>query len=114
MGLSPLARWLLDAVVEQGLVWTDRSAQSIKGRAKILGQAARELEKRLLVYGESFHSDSGTHYKQLESWSHLSKRLRVSPRGMSREAARNEFERIAAGLNEQYGVCVRLPWKRGG
>jgi len=39
------------------------------------GDAARELEGRLLVYSDEVHTESGRHAKVLESWSHLRARL---------------------------------------
>lgn len=53
--LSPPARRLYDRVIHDGVVETT-------------GALTLELETRLLVRGEQFHSSSGAHRKRLEDW----------------------------------------------
>lgn len=111
-GLSSLAKELLRRVARQGSVRTDRLAEITGRREKALGAAARELERRLLVYGESVHTESGAHAKQLESWGHWARRVRFK-RGVVRlEEAKKQFEAIAAALEAGHGARARLPWKQ--
>src|SRR5215470_2430282 len=58
-GLSPDACKLL-AQVDGGPVEPGRG----------LNKAASELEARLLVHSEQFHTESGAHARRLESWDH--------------------------------------------
>ena len=60
-----------------------------------LGDVARELEKRLLVVGTQFHSESGAHEKRLETWDHWIKRKKFKPARISIEAAKNHLETSA-------------------
>ena len=93
-GLSRMGRALLARVLKEGQLRTDRlfrwrvpfdSAQdkpagagregSRGGKSKAVGEAARELERRLLVHGEEFHTETGAHAKWLESWGHWARRV---------------------------------------
>ncbi len=109
-GLSRLAETLLARVERLGFVRMDELAGEGLAGEKMLGRAARELEARLLVYGEQLHTTSGAHTKRLESWQHLGRRRRFSTARMSAEAARREFEEIAAALAARYRTRIRLPW----
>lgn len=110
-GLSPRASSLLSHVTKAGRVRTDRLAAASGLRAKAWGEAARELEARLLVYGESIHTERGAHAKYLESWEHLAKRLRIRSRRMTPELAKQQFEEIVAPLQARFQVSAKLPWE---
>lgn len=75
--LSPAARRLLARVEQAGPVRLDRLARSGSAEAVGLLAAGRELEARLLVRSEEFHTESGAHARRLESWSEWAKRLGV-------------------------------------
>jgi hypothetical protein len=64
-GLSKPAQSLLKEIDRDGTLFTN----SVKGSsvAKI-GDVARELELRLLVHSDQFHTESGAHAKRLETW----------------------------------------------
>jgi len=109
-GLSARARWLLERVTSQRPLRTDELAAGGAGTAKVLGEAARGLEKRLLVYGESLHTESGAHTKKLESWEHLANRLSFNIPKLEPKAAKQQFEVIAAELESRFHARVRLPW----
>ncbi len=111
-GLSALARSLLSRVTREGTLRVDHLARSRKVNGKALGEAARRLEERLLVYSESIHTESGKHVKQLESWAHLAKRLRINRRKLTPETAKKEFEEIRTALEERSRAAVQLPWTR--
>jgi hypothetical protein len=61
------------------------------------------------VYGEPIHTESGAHAKQLESWEHLRKRLRIRGRKVSPGLAKQQFEEIRSALQSKFGVLVKLP-----
>lgn len=109
-GLSPLAHSLLSNVTRNGVLRTDHLAATGRATGKQLGDAARELEMRLLAYGESIHTESGAHAKQLESWDHLARRVRITGRKMSLESAKKQFEEVAAALEAQRKATVHFPW----
>ncbi len=71
-GLSSMAKQLLDAVLESGELRTDY-VPSVGGSKP--GDAARDLEQRLLVYGEQAHTDTGAHAKLLQSWERWADRV---------------------------------------
>ncbi|MFI5314141.1 MAG: hypothetical protein ACHQ6T_00435 [Myxococcota bacterium] len=99
-----------------------RAAQSLLGRARRAGtlrldqlprwsaaskpgDAARELERRLLVYSREIHTESGRHTRELESWDHLRARLRLPEDLPDPKDAKAALERV---------VSARLlPWARG-
>ncbi len=105
--LSASARRLLSMVDQEGEVRTDKIG-SFKG----LGEAAREIERRLLVYSEEIHTEKGFHAKALMAWSRSPKirdlRLRL---GDSR-AAKEKLEKLIDGLNSRYNGRGKLPWRQ--
>ncbi len=113
-GLSPLGRLLLRRVRKYGVLRTDRLPRSRGLSVKALGQAARALEQRLLVFGAEFHTERGSHAKRLETWEHLSRRRRLRASGwkkMPPESAKRILETMAASLETRFGAEVSLPWQ---
>ena len=108
--LSPAARTLLTKVNEAGLVRTDQLAASRHGNTRSWGDAARDLEARILVHSEQVHTETGKHAKCLERWDRWAKRVRCSGRGMTTEQARRRLEQVMSTLNARYGAMGRLPW----
>lgn len=108
-GLPPAACTLLATVDEQGLVRTDNLswAKSIKTKP---GDAARELEKRLLIVTNQVHTESGAHAKVLESWQHWAKRIGLKARKTSAQRAMKSLEERLERLNRQLGAKAKLPW----
>ena len=65
--LSGLAGFLLETLSQEQTLRIDQVHQSTGFPAKALAEAAREVERRLLAYGEELHTTSGAHTKRLES-----------------------------------------------
>lgn len=110
--LSPGASTILERVDQEGSVITNKVAWSDKMKPRKLGDAVRELEKRLLIHTAEFHSESGAHAKELESWKHWIDRSRFKPKALTLAAAKEKIEQIIAGLNEQFSATATLPWKQ--
>ena len=108
--LSPAARSMLKLVSEQGSLRTDEISwpRSVKGKP---GDAARELEQKLLVRAGEFHTETGTHAKLLESWQHWASRIGFRPSGISADKAKERIEKRLDSLNEQFGAKAKLSWK---
>jgi hypothetical protein len=70
-GLSQTARWLLDETDANGTIQTN----DLSPRRKDVPQAARELERRLLVHATEIHTATGAHAKVLETWPSWAKRV---------------------------------------
>lgn len=109
-GLSALALDLFSRVEKSGSVRIDDFACDEGLSARKLGEAARALEERLLVYSESVHTERGAHTKQLESWKHLARRRQIPPTRLTATEGKAQIEAIAAALEEEFGRRVRLPW----
>lgn len=108
--LSPRARSMLKMVGEQGSLRTDEIswARSAKGKP---GDAARELEQKLLIRAGEFHTETGAHAKLLESWQHWAQRTGFQPSAISADRAKKMIEESLDNLNEQFGAKAKLPWK---
>jgi hypothetical protein len=108
-GLSPLAKKLLRQVEISGTLRNDALASEEGLNEAKLGGATRELERRLLVYTESLHTERGAHTKRLQSWQHLIRRLKFAARPMTPALGKAEIERVAREIATP-GRSVRLPW----
>jgi hypothetical protein len=75
-----------------------------RGVVEASGAAAGELEKRLLVHAEQFHTATGSHAKRLESWTHWANRAKVDRQAVSAAEAMRTIESIFPG--------ARMPWPR--
>ncbi len=109
-GLPADTKSLLKQVDSAGALSTAETVWPQKSTMK-LGDAARDLEKRLLVVGTQFHSESGAHEKRLETWDHWMKRKKFKPAKVSIETAKSRWELKLRDLNEQFGASATLPWK---
>jgi hypothetical protein len=101
-GLSEAGQTLLSRVRRSGMIRLDR-LRAWSARKKP-GEAARELELRLLVASQEIHTKSGAHTKQLESWSHLADRLGLGQLPPAGEA-QAEIERFVPDAAKRV-----LPW----
>lgn len=108
-GLTEEARTLLTMVSKQGELTADQ-AFCRAHKIKSAGTAIRELEKRLLVYAEEIHSNSGAHAKRLETWGRWSESVGFVPDAMSPAQAKRNLEDIVATLNARFEANARLPW----
>ena len=104
--LSASAQKLLAAIDEAGSLRTDE----IKTLISKPGDVARELERRLLIYSEQFHTTTGAHAKLLETWKHWSDRKNFDCPTMSTVDAKLRFEERLEKLNLKYTGTGRLPW----
>lgn len=108
-GLSKSARNLLEMIDEQGSLRTDQIAWPKSGTAKP-GEAARELEKKLLIHAGQFHTETGAHAKLLESWEAWAKRVGFNGDTITIDEARGKMEERLQKLNKQFKAKAKLPW----
>ena len=108
-GLSKPAQLLLKEIDNQGALFTN-NIPSLSGPR--IGDAARELELRLLIHSNQFHTETGAHAKQLETWESWAKRVNLKSRQLSSAQARAFFEKRLKEINEMYSGHGRLPWQR--
>lgn len=81
-------------------------------KAKLkLGDAARELEKRLLIVGTQFHGESGAHQKLLETWSHWTRVQKFKPAKISVTTAKDRLELTLRRLNAEFSGSAAFPWQ---
>lgn len=118
-GMTRAARGLLATVRRKGEVRTDQLARPRGGKRKAVakapqknaGQAARELEVRLLVHSEEIHTERGAHAKRLETWEHWAKRAGFSGKKMAAVRAKKELEQAVKALSAGSGARGQLPWE---
>ncbi len=104
--LSASAKALLKMVDAEGAVSTAKRINVERP-----GDAARELERKLLVHSEQFHTETGKHAKRLETWEHWAKRAGISSPGITAGDAKKRFEEIVQTLNEEFNGKGTLPWQ---
>jgi hypothetical protein len=107
--LSAAARSMLKIVSEQGSLRTDEIPwpRSVKGKP---GDAARELEQKLLIRAGEFHTATGAHAKLVESWQHWAQRIGFRPSVTSAESAKKRIEERLDNLKKQFGGKAKLAW----
>ncbi|MCA1600366.1 MAG: hypothetical protein LC776_01540 [Acidobacteria bacterium] len=108
-GLSKSARNLFEMIDEHGSLRTDQLAWPESATAKP-GEAARELEAKLLIHAGQFHTETGAHAKLLESWEAWAKRVGFKVKRISTDEAKKKMEERVRKLNEQFEAKARLPW----
>ena len=108
-GLSKSARRLLEMIDERGSVRTDQLSWPKSSTAKP-GEAARELEKKLLIHAGQFHTETGAHAKLLEKWEAWAERIGFVSEEIQIESAMQKLEERVRKLNEQFDANGRLPW----
>ena len=99
--LAPAAKQLLKTLDAEG------SLQTNKLKA---GEAARELERRLLLHANQIHTESGAHAKVIETWDTWAERAGFRARAKSPVAARRFLEKRLAEVNKNFGGKGRVPW----
>jgi len=107
--LSKSARNLLKMIDEHGSLRTDYLDWPKSAAAKP-GEAARELEKKLLIHSGQFHTKTGAHARLLESWETCAERIGFPIGTMALEKATQKLEERVRKLNEQFEAKARLPW----
>lgn len=108
-GLSRSAVTLLEMIDKQESLRTDAVAWAKSAAAKA-GEAARELEKKLLVHAGQIHTETGAHAKLLETWEAWAKRIKFKAAMMPAVDAQRKIEERVRKLNDQFGARARLPW----
>jgi hypothetical protein len=110
-GLSPLAARLLALIDRDGTARTDDLDELGPHPRKALGDAARELERALLVVGTSLHTETGAHAKQLETWARWAERVGFAlAERLAPEDGQRALEAAVAALGEGATTRGRLPW----
>jgi len=113
-GLSEGASWLLEHVAEEGELRTDLVVPPPGVRLqRRVADAARELERRLLVHSSEMHTPSGAHAKVLQTWANWASAAGVEKaRGLTPGTARVQLEAAAERLAETTaGGEAVLPWR---
>lgn len=108
--LSRTARLLLNRLAKAGELRTDRISSARQSKSSSTAEAARQLEEKILIYCEQFHTETGAHAKRLESWEHWARRTGFVCEKMSPENAKKQFEEVLHALNAQFDARGRLPW----
>ncbi len=108
--LSNSARLLLLMIDERGSVTTDQLPPPPSGKAKV-GDAARELEKKLLVNGDQIHTVSGAHAKVLETWPHWARRVGFRNPKTPTANAKKTLAALLLKLNQEFAAAAKLPWQ---
>lgn len=75
-----------------------------------LGDTARELESRLLVHAQQFHTESGKHATMVETWRAWAARIGFRARARDPVAARRFIEQRLININTKHNGAGKLPW----
>ena len=110
--LSTPAMGLLAQVDAAGCLTSAEAVWPQKENVK-LGDATRELEKKLLIVATQFHSESGAHQKRLQTWEHWTKERKFKTAKISIEEAKARCEKKLASLNKRFDADAKLPWQQG-
>jgi hypothetical protein len=108
--LTPGARSLLRLVDAEGSVSTIDLPWPKRFQSMKIGDAVRELERRLLIHAEEFHSDTGAHAKRLERWQRWADRRGTQFSSGSADEAKQTFQVLLAELNKTFTANGKLPW----
>jgi hypothetical protein len=111
-GLSAPARRLLRLVDQEGEVRCDELPRDVRRIVGRPGDAARELERRLLAHSQQFHTEHGHHAKRLVHWRRWARRVRcrIDPT-MTAADAQAHFEELIDALERNQTAKSRLPWR---
>jgi hypothetical protein len=111
--LSPMAKGLLEKIKADGLLnLADLPKKPSESKAR--GKAVRELETRILVLSEQFHTESGAHAKRMTSWSRWARRMKIGRAQIELPAAKARIERAVIDLGSPSSADGRLPWNVAG
>ena len=106
--LSEPANCLFKKVKEHQMLETNAltASSDLPNPAKSCG----ELEKRLLVYAEEFHTPSGAHAKRLRSWNNWADSRNLDGTTLNSTQAKHELEKTVSALNAEFNGKGTLPW----
>jgi len=75
-----------------------------------IGKLAKELEKKLLIYTDDIHTESGKHMKVLQSWKQCFKARGYRPKKIDPIEARNVLGKIVIELSSDFKGKATVPW----
>lgn len=110
-GLSDSARSLLNAVELRDDLRTNEFASEVHLDLKSLGEAARQLERRLLVHGDDIHTPSGFHAKLLRNWGRWMLMADFRPKGVDVADSKEALEACVDEINKEFAAAGALPWR---
>jgi len=110
--LSPAAKMLLEQIDHHGSLLTNALEWPSKFKSIKPGEAVRDLEKRLLIHSEEFHTGEGAHAKQIETWEHWKRRIGFKGKPVSIESAKRKLEKRIEVLNERFEASGKMPWTK--
>lgn len=105
--LSTEARRILEALDGAEQIRTNKLGKEFGPKP---GDAARELELRLLIHAEQIHTESGKHAKVIETWDAWAGRVGFRERATNPVTARQFIEERVAEINQKYQANGALPW----
>lgn len=109
-GLSPAAKYLLETIDNKHFVRSNELEWPRRLHDAKVGAGVKELELRLLIHAEEFHTESGAHAKLLEDWTHWAEHVSFTGELRPATAAKETFEKLMAKLNQEFRGKGRLPW----
>jgi hypothetical protein len=110
--LSAAAKRILGLVEQNGWMLSHDVDWPARFKSVKPGAAIRELERRLLIHSEEFHTESGAHAKQIETWEHWADRRNFRVRQILLETAKQNMETIVDSLNARFKTAASLPWTK--
>ncbi len=110
--LTPEATSLLHKVELRGELQTHKLAEDEKTGVQTLGEAARELEHRLLIYYDDIHTESGFHAKLLKSWQRWSELAGLALSKLDTGESKTNFDALIEDMNQKFGAKHKLPWNQ--
>jgi hypothetical protein len=108
-GLTDEASTLFKLVSRRGELTADQEFCRTHN-IKSVGDAARELEKRLLVRAEEVHTNSGAHAKHIQTWECWVSQAKLDTERVTPAEAKEKLEDVVASVNERFKANGRLPW----
>lgn len=110
-GLSSGEAHLLGLIEADGELRTDMLDWPARFTTKP-GDAARQLEQRLLVVSLQVHTEKGAHAKLMQTWKHWSSGVQFKPKRIRLDDAISAFETRVARLNSRWKGVATLPWTK--
>ncbi len=109
-GVTNAARHLFLWVDREGEGRTDQIPPRLQSSVPKPGDAARALERRLLVFSRQIHTETGAHAKTLQTWRRWAEAARFIPTPMTVEAGRHQLDELVRNLNDRFEGDAHLPW----
>jgi hypothetical protein len=102
-------KWQMDGLSKEAKALLKKTDSL--GKVEASGDAVRELEARLLVNAANIHTESGTHKKEMQSWTAWAKSVRLRKVKLTPDEAKTQLDSVVARLNKQFGANGTLPWQ---